>query len=99
MKKKHSQLPPQGIITLSINEAERYEGLPVLWRGQEIKWIGPIVPLPQQVQQKPILLPKGLQWVPFDMSSVANDLYAYPKNDIQLVNSHPLNPTVKESIQ
>ena len=102
LKKKHSQLPPQGIVTLSISEAETYEGLPVLWRGQEVKLVGPIEPLPQKVQQKPIHLPEGLQWVPFDITSVLNDLYTgtiiSPINNMQWIDCHPLNPMVKKCI-
>ena len=99
LKKKHSQLPPQGIVTLSINEAEMYEGLPFVWRGQEVKHVGPIESLQQQARQKPMPLPKGFQWVPFDITSVINDLHtSIPRNDMQWVNSHPLNPTVQEYI-
>ena len=45
-----------------------------MWHGQEIKQIGPIEPLPQQVQHKPIPLPEGLQWISFNNTSVINDL-------------------------
>ena len=101
LKKKHSQLLPQGIVTLSINETEVYEGLPVLWHGQEVKQVGPIEPLPQQVQHKPVPLPERLQWVQFDITSVVDDLYVgmiAPTNHMQWINSHPLNPTMKVSI-
>lgn len=101
--KKWSQLP-QGIVILSIREAEVYEGLPFFWRGQEVKQIGPIEPLPQ-VQQKLTPLPEGLQWVPYDSISFANDLKykfntnLYPVTELsQWITFHPLNPTVNRSI-
>ena len=101
LKKKHTQLPPQGIVTLSISETEKYKGLPVLWRGQEVIQIGPIEPLSQNVQQKPIPLPKGSQWVPYDITSMINDLYYTNLPSIELmqwVYLHPLNPVAKESM-
>ena len=104
LKKKQSQLPPQGIMALSVLEAEEYEGLPFVWRGQEIKQIGPIEPLPQQVQHKPIPLPEGLQWVPYDSTTVIDDFlynqvpdYSIREN-AQWIEFHPLSPTVKENM-
>ena len=101
LKKEQSQLPPQGIMALSVDEAEEYEGLPFVWRGQEIKQIGPIEPLPQQVRHKPFPLHEGLQWVPFDITSVIDDLLDdrnpnLPiKELIQWTDSYPLSPTEK----
>ena len=92
LKKKQSQLPPQGIMALSVDEAEEYEGLPFVWRGQEIKQIGPIEPLPQQVQHKPIPLPEGLQWVPFYNLVCDHDS---TEKRIKWVYFHP---TMKESL-
>ena len=104
LKKKQSQLPPRGIMALSVHEAEEYEGLPFVWCGQEIKQIGPIEPLPQQIQHKPISLPEGLQWIPNDITSVIDDLhynqwfiYSF-RERVQWINFHPLTPTVEESI-
>ena len=104
LKKKESQLPPQGIMALSVHEAEVYEGLPFVWRGQEIKQIGPIEPLPQQVQHKSIPLTEGLQWIPFDSTSIMNDLLYKQMSNLsiteytQWVEFHPLSPTVKENM-
>ena len=104
LKKKQSQLPPQGIMALSVHEAEEYEGLPFVWRGQEIKQIGPIEPLPQQVQHETTPLPEGLQWVPFDSTSAMNNLVhnKMPSTSIRertlWTDFHPLNPTVKENM-
>lgn len=72
-------------MDLSINKAEVYEGLPFVWRGQEIKQIGPIEPLPQQVQHK-LANSKGLQWVPFYVTNVTNDL----------VNDHAPNSAIRK---
>ena len=101
LKKKQSQLPPQGIMALSVHETEEFEGIPFVWRGQEIKQIGPIEPLPQQVQHKPIPLPEGFQWVPWDIRSVINDLLydhnpILPIKELLWSDSHPLSPTEKE---
>ena len=104
LKKKQSQLPPQGIMALSVDEAEEYEGLPFVWRGQEIKQIGPIEPLPQQIQHKPIPLPEGLEWVPYDITSVIDYLLynemsiLFIREHAQWIDFHPLSPTVKDSM-
>ena len=104
LKKKQSQLPPQGVMALSVHEAEEYEGLPFVWRGQEIKQIGPIEPLPQQIQHKPIPLPEGLQWIPCNSTSVIGDLVSnqmpnyFIRRYAQWIDFHPLIPTVEESM-
>ena len=95
LKKKQSQLPPQGIMALSVHEAVMFEGLPFVWCGQEIKQIGPIEPLPQQVQHKPITLPEGLQWVSFDSTGVINN--NFNRERIQWITSHPFSLTVKDN--
>ena len=100
LKKKQAQLPPKGITLLSIHETEKFEGLPFLWRGQEIKQIGPIEPLPQQVEHKPIPLPEGLQWVPYDHTMAITSLFYNSqtiKEMTQWVDLHPFNSTVKEN--
>ena len=99
LKKKQSQLPLQGIMILSINQAAMFEGLPFVWRGQEIKQIGPIAPLPQ-VEHTPIPLPEGLQWVDYDIQLALDYLFHYSQALTKLtqwVDLHPLNPTVKEN--
>ena len=104
LKKKQSQLPPQGIMALSVDEAERYEGLLFVWRGQEIKQIGPIEPLPQQIQHKPIPLPEGLQWIPCNSTSIIGNLVSnqmpnyFIREHAQWLDFHPLIPTVEESM-
>ena len=76
LKKKQSQLPPQGIMILSIHDTEIYEGLPFLWRDQEIKQIGLIEPL-LQVKHKPIPLPEVLQWVPYDNTMAIDQIVCF----------------------
>ena len=95
LKKKQSQLPPQGIMALSVHEAVMFEGLPFVWRGQEIKQIGPIEPLPQQVQHKPITLPEGLQWVSCDSTGVISN--NFNRETIPWITSHPFSLTVKDN--
>ena len=99
LKKKQLQLPPQGIMALSVHEAEEYEGLPFVWRGQEIKQNGPIEPLPQQIQHKPIPLPEGLQWTPCNSTLVSNQMPNYfTRGHAQWIDFHPLIPTLEESM-
>ena len=103
LKKKQSQLPLQGIMTFSIREAEMYDGLPFVWRGQEIKQIGPIEPLPQKIRQKPVSLPKGFQWAPYDIDRIIKDILhgqmgGSVKELVRWVDFHPFNPTMKESM-
>ena len=74
-----------------------YDGLPFAWRGQEIKEIGSIVPLPHQVQKKPVPLPEGLEWVSFDINNFINDvLWEYthhPMREVMFwITLHPSNP-------
>ena len=98
LKKKLSQLQSQD-ITLSITEADEWENFPLLWRGQDVQQTGPINPLPE-VQQKPYLLPEGLQWVKPDIEMIAD---AFKNMDIPIteflnwIAFHPLTPTTGAS--
>ena len=73
LKKKQSQLQSQDITILSITEAEVWGDLPITWRGQDVQQTGPINLLPEKVQQKPYLLPEGLQWTILDTEMIANE--------------------------
>ena len=68
MKKKHDELSSLAVKSLVCEAAERYVGLPILWRGQEVGEVGPIEPLPEHVRQEPYSLPQGFQWVPLSSS-------------------------------
>ena len=63
LRKKQAMLSSQAISQLSIPDAIKWAGLPVLWIGQEIGQIGPIEPLTDNVQKQPYLLPKGFEWM------------------------------------
>ena len=69
MKRKHDELSSLAVKSLVCKEAERYEGLPILWRGQEVGEVGPIEPLPEHVRQEPYSLPQGFQWVTLSSSN------------------------------
>ena len=56
------------------------------------------------MQHKSIPVPEGLQWVPFDITSVMNDLVYNQmsilsiREHVQWIDFHPLSPTVKENM-
>ena len=70
IKRKHDQLSSLAVKALVCEEADEYAGLPILLRGQEVKEIGPIEPLPEQVRQEPYSLPQGFYWVTLSSSNV-----------------------------
>ena len=96
-KEKQSQ-SSQKHMTISFKDIGMYEGLPLVWRGEEIKQYGPIEPL-SPIQQTPVNLLGGLQWVPYDFPKVVKDLHLpLSKEFMQWVDCHPLSPTVKNMI-
>ena len=70
MKRKHDDLSSLAVKSLVCEAAERYAGLPILWRGQEVVEVGPIEPLPEHVRQEPYSLPQTFQWVTLSSSNV-----------------------------
>ena len=63
MKRKHDELSSLAVKPLVCEEADEFEGLPILWCGQEVGEVGPIEPLPEHVRQEPYSLPQGFHWV------------------------------------
>ena len=63
LNKKKPTLSLQGISQLLVPDAIRWEGLPVIWIGQEVGEVGPIEPLTDEVKMEPYPLPKGFEWV------------------------------------
>ena len=53
MKRKHDELSSLAVKSLVCEVADKYAGLPILWRGQEVEEVGPIEPLPEHVRQEP----------------------------------------------
>ena len=97
LKKNQSKVQLQNITTLSIPEANMWEEIPILWRGQVVEEIGPINPLPEQVQQKPFLLSEGYQWAKLDIEIIAiphayETMHYALKEVLQWITSHPLTP-------
>ena len=56
---KMSRLSQHSVTHLSVPEVVRWAGLPILWRGQEVSYIGPFGDLRDQLS---CALPKGLEW-------------------------------------
>ena len=70
MKRKHDKLSSWAVKSLACEQGERYAGLPILWRGQEVGEVGPIEPLPEHVRQEPYSLPQGFHWVTLNNKDV-----------------------------
>ena len=68
IKKNIDKLPSLAIKSLVCKEADKYAGLPILWRGQEVGEVGPIEPLPEHVRREPYSLPQGFHWVTLSSS-------------------------------
>ena len=69
MKRKHDELSSLAVKSLVFEEADKYAGLPILWRGQEVVEVGPIEPLPEHVRQEPYSLQQGFQWITLNSSN------------------------------
>ena len=97
---KQSQLQSQDITTLSITAAEIRGELPISWRGQDVQQTGPVVLLSEEIQQKPYLLPEGLQWVKPDVEMIADaykNMYHPITEYLHWIVSHPFTPTAGAS--
>ena len=70
IKRKYDELSSLAVKSLVCEEADEFAGLPILWRGQEVGEVGPIVPLPEHVRQEPYSLPQGFHWVTLSSSDV-----------------------------
>ena len=70
MKRKRNELSSLAVKYLVCKEADEFAGLPILWRGQEVREVGPIEPLPEHVRQEPYSLPQGFHWVTISSSNV-----------------------------
>jgi len=97
MKKKHeNELSSLAVKSLVCEEADEFEGLPILWHGQEIGEVGPIEPLPEHVRQQPYSLPQGFKWVALCSSDVEEVVKFMNKKSFKLesgyfhsMNTHP----------
>ena len=63
LQKNIATLSSKGISYLSLLESIKWEGLPVVWIGQELEQIGPIETITDKVQKQPYSLPEGYEWV------------------------------------
>ena len=97
LQQKNSQFASQAITTLLISGTEVWKDLPFLWKGQEVKQIGPIIPLPDPIQQDSYTLTGGLEWAKHDVDKVAGIYrrinYSSPiKELVQWATFHPNIP-------
>ena len=67
LEKNLSQFAVESISHLSIPGVIRWEKLPILWRGQEVKHIGP---LENVIGDNPCSLPEGLEWTSLDFGNL-----------------------------
>ena len=110
MKRKHDELSSLAVKSLVCEGADRFAGLPILWRGQEVGEVGPIEPLPEHVRQKPYSLPQGFHWVTLsssDVKEIAKSETAYSKSlhshtagvNCDFINSFFIHPHTKNDWQ
>ena len=98
LKEKQLQSSLQHVVKLSIKDIGMYEGLPFVWRGQDVKQYGSIKPL-SPIQQTPFNLLGGLEWVPYDYPKVVKDLHLpHSKEFTQWIDCHYLSPTVNDML-
>ena len=93
MKRKHDELSSLAVKSLVCEVADKFAGLPILWRGQEVGEVGPIEPLPEHVRQEPYSLPQGFHWVTLsgsDAEVVGKFIDNYIcSSTINFIMSHP----------
>ena len=105
MKRKHDELSSLAVKSLVCEKADEYDGLPILWRGQEVGEVGPIEPLPEHVRQEPYSLPQGFHWVTLnsgDAKRVLKLAHKCSKNffiDISSLNYLMSYPNIKDEWQ
>ena len=76
LKKLHPQLSLQAIRFMSIPGMEKWEGLPLLWHGQDIGEIGPIKSS-SYIRNKPYPLPQGFEWSVLNSSDFSEVIQLY----------------------
>ena len=91
LKRSHSQLSSQTNQFISIPEIEHWEGLPFLWRGQDVDEVGPIESL-NSVKHEPYPLPQGFEWCTLN-SNHFNEIIQLSKD----VN--PINPMARSFLK
>ena len=86
IKKNQDKLSLLAVESLVCKEADKIAGLPILWCGQEVGEVGPIVPLPERVRQEPYSLPQGFHWVTLsDVEEIVKFMNEY--GDGKITNS------------
>ena len=104
VNKNVDKLSSLAVESLVCKVADRYTGLPILWRGQEVGEVGPIEPLPEHVRQEPYSLPQGFQWVTLSSSNVEEVVkfitkYSHFNIDNSAINFAMSHPNTKDEWQ
>ena len=81
LQKKISKLSSQKIKHLSIPDVNKWTGLPVVFRGQDLREIGPIDPSLHHVQQDPHSLPENLRWAILNSDNITEVSRAFDHYD------------------
>ena len=80
----HSQLSLEAIRYMSVPEMKLWEGLPLLFPGQDMGEVGPIS---TDVRDEPYPLPQGFEWCIVDFSNldeITQDLDFMARNLLRL---------------
>jgi len=93
MKRKQNEFSSLAVKSLVCEEADEYAGLPILWRGQEMKEVGPFESLPEHVRQELYSLPQGFQWVTLS-SSDAEEVVKFTSTDFKSATVHFFLPYI-----
>ena len=104
MKRKHDELSSLAVESLVCAEADKYAGLPFLWRGQEVGEVGPIEPLPVHVRQQPYSLPQGFHWVALSFDDCEEVVKFLKKGSNRIIDSTAISfimshPNIKDQWQ
>ena len=95
VKKNQDKLSSLAVESLVCKEADRFADLPLLWRGQEVREIGPIEPLPEHVRQEPYSLPQGFHWVTLSSSDAEEVVKFINKYTNTRIDNHYINFIIK----
>ena len=83
LKRLHSQLSLQAIRHISVPVMKRWEGLPLLFPGQDMGEVGPIESSPD-VRHEPYPLPQRFEWC-MNVSDIIQDLSSMSKELVKLL--------------
>ena len=88
-KTHHHRLVSAASSTLFVDDIEVWQGLPVLWRGQEVEHIGPIEMLPYPVSVQRLLLSSTFHWTAMKTTKEVDTLCQYPEEIYTWLDLYP----------